>query len=177
MTPAVIAQVYGVTGVTVDREGSNKQAVAEFQGATANVSDLTAFFAQYVPGAQPGDATVHAFVGDAGAGSAEAEASLDIQYLMGVAPGIKTSFYMYSDLDLCTGLKLWASQLLEDPSPPLVHSISYGESSCDRHVSPLMHIPSFLMHCFLSNSHTRFAGSGAGIQTNLSSAPRHPRWA
>ena len=176
VTPAEIAEAYGVRGVSVDRSSSsrNSQAVAEFQGATANVSDLTAFFAQYVPGAQPGDATVHAFVGDAGAGSAEAEASLDIQYLMGVAPGIKTSFYMYSDLDLCTGLKLWASQLLEDPSPPLVHSISYGESSCDRHVSPLMQIPSFLMHCFPSNSHTRFAGSGAGIQTNLSSAPGTP---
>jgi tripeptidyl-peptidase-1 len=34
VTPAVINQVYKVKGVTVDREGANKQAVAEFQGLT-----------------------------------------------------------------------------------------------------------------------------------------------
>ena len=126
VTPPLIADTYGVHGVTVDRRSRNRQAVVEFQGSTANVSDLRAFFSRYVPGARPEDGTIHAFVGDLGSGSADAEASLDIQYLMGVAPGISTDFYMYSDLDLCTGLKMWASQLLEDPDPPLVNSISYG---------------------------------------------------
>ena len=127
VTPAVIAEAYGVSGVTVNRQSrKNRQAVVEFQGATANVSDLQAFFDQYVPEAQSGDATIRAFVGDPGAGSADAEASLDIQYLMAMTPGISTDFYMYRDLDLCTGLKRWASELIEDPEPPFVHSISYG---------------------------------------------------
>ncbi len=126
VTPAVIADAYGIHGVKVDRRSRNRQAVVEFQGSTANVTDLRTFFSRYVPGARPEDGTIHAFVGDLGSGIADAEASLDIQYLMGIAPGIRTDFYMYSDLDLCTGLKLWASQLLEDPDPPLVNSISYG---------------------------------------------------
>ena len=49
VTPAVIAQVYGVAGVTVDREGSNKQAVAEFQGQTMNETDLQTYFAMCDP--------------------------------------------------------------------------------------------------------------------------------
>lgn len=126
VTPAVLAEAYGVHGVTVDRRSRTRQAVVEFQGSSANQSDLRTFFSRYVPGAQAGDDTIHAYVGDLGSGSADSEASLDIQYLMGIAPGISTDFYMYSDLDLCTGLKLWASQLLEDPDPPLVNSISYG---------------------------------------------------
>jgi len=36
VTPTVIESTYGVAGVTVDRAGKNRQAVAEFQGQTMN---------------------------------------------------------------------------------------------------------------------------------------------
>jgi tripeptidyl-peptidase-1 len=44
VTPAVIADVYNVGGVKVDRSSKNKQAVAEFQGQTYNSTDLDTFF-------------------------------------------------------------------------------------------------------------------------------------
>ena len=51
VTPAVIEEVYKVSGVTVDRSSKNKQAVAEFQGQTYNSTDLDTFFEKFVPSA------------------------------------------------------------------------------------------------------------------------------
>ena len=44
-------------------------------------------------------------MGDAGGNgqSGQVEASLDIQYIMGLAPGIKTEFWFYKSMDFCGG--------------------------------------------------------------------------
>ncbi len=57
-------------------------------------ADLEAFFKKYVPNAQPGDDQVFKSVGDKGGDGTHGgtEASLDIQYIMGVAPHIKSEF-------------------------------------------------------------------------------------
>ena len=57
-------------------------------------SDLSAFFKKYVPNAATGDDQVFKFVGDKGASGENGgtEASLDIQYIMGVAPHVKSEF-------------------------------------------------------------------------------------
>jgi subtilase family serine protease len=89
--------------------------------------DLKQFFQQYVPNAPPGADTVSNFVGDPGGGAAQVEASLDIQYIMGVAPGIDTEFWYYQGGDFCTDVKNWTSQLLAAAGDaPLVTSVSYG---------------------------------------------------
>jgi tripeptidyl-peptidase-1 len=95
VTPTVLASTYNVAGVTVDRSGKskNRQAVAEFQGQTMNSTDLATFFKNEVPRAHAGDDVVSKFVGDRGDSSAKIEASLDIQFIMGVAPGVKTEFW------------------------------------------------------------------------------------
>ena len=127
VTPAVIAEVYKVSGVTVDRASKNKQAVAEFQGQTMNVTDLATYFEMYVPDARPGDEVVHKFIGDPGAGGPQDEASLDIQFIMGVAPGVKTDFYLYDSMDFCADLKNWTGTILkEGDDAAFVHSVSYG---------------------------------------------------
>merc|ERR1719253_2142039 len=127
VTPAVIAETYGVSGVKVSRSSKNRQAVAEFQGQTMKDSDLTSFFKTYVKNYEAGtDDKVSKFVGDAGEGSAQVEASLDIQYIMGVAPGIQTEFWLYNPNDFCADLKKWTTALLADDDVPLVHSVSYG---------------------------------------------------
>jgi tripeptidyl-peptidase-1 len=127
VTPAVILETYGVSGVKVSRSSKNRQAVAEFQGQTMKDSDLTAFFKQFVKDYEAGtDDKVSKFVGDKGEGSAQVEASLDIQYIMGVAPGIQTEFWLYNPSDFCGDLKKWTTALLADDSVPLVHSVSYG---------------------------------------------------
>ena len=151
VTPAVIAQVYNVEGVTVDRSSKNKMAVAEFQGQTMNETDLQTYFDMFVPDAKPGDDSIDRFIGDPGNGASADEASLDIQFIMGVAPGIKTDFYLYNSMDFCKDLKNWTSHMLADPvtnphpetqavdaaaervfaaggcqDAALVHSVSYG---------------------------------------------------
>lgn len=126
VTPAVITSTYGISGVTPQASSGNKQAVAEFQGQTMASSDLSAFFKAYVPNAAPGDDTVSKFVGDPGDKTGQTEASLDIQYIMGVAPGIATEFWLWNANDFCADLKNWTTTLLAAESPPLVTSVSYG---------------------------------------------------
>jgi subtilase family serine protease len=131
VNPPVLASTYNIKGVTVDRSGKsgNRQAVAEFQGQTMNSTDLATFFKNEVPEAQAGDDVVSKFVGNAGSdntGTAGVEASLDIQYIMGVAPGVKTEFWYYSSDDFCGDLKRWTDAILIAEDAPLVHSVSYG---------------------------------------------------
>ena len=64
-------------------------------------SDLAKFFHDYVPKAQPGDEKVSKFVGDPDKQQAGVEASLDIQYEMGVAPHLKAEFWMFAGQDFC----------------------------------------------------------------------------
>merc|ERR1712038_670944 len=68
----------------------------------------------------------HKFVGDPGEGSSETEADLDVQYIMGVAPGVLTEFWYFKSMDFCGDLKNWTQIILATENPPLVHSVSYG---------------------------------------------------
>ena len=54
------------------------------------------------------------------------EAELDIQFIMGVAPGIQTEFWEFPEDDFGAGLNQWSSKLTQNDDVPLVHSISYG---------------------------------------------------
>jgi hypothetical protein len=126
VTPSVIEQVYNIKDAKVSGDSKNRQAVAEFQGQTMKDSDLTQFFKTYVPKAAPGDDKVYKFVGDPGEGNPGVEASLDIQYIMGVAPGVKTEFWYFASNDFCGDLKNWTGMLLSNDDVPLVTSVSYG---------------------------------------------------
>ena len=129
VTPTVIASTYKVTGVVVDRSSKNRnrQAVAEFQGNAMNSTDLVTFFKKEVPEAQAGDDVVSKFIGKREAdGTASLEGSLDIQFIMGVAPGVKTEFWYYSSQDFCADLLSWTYAILTTQDGPLVHSVSYG---------------------------------------------------
>ena len=105
----------------------NHQAVAEFQGQTMDDKDLVTFFKKYVKKYTEGkDDVVSKFVGDKDKQSGQTEASLDIQYIMGVNPGIKSEFWLYNSMDFCGDLANWTSAILADKNPPLIHSVSYG---------------------------------------------------
>ena len=124
VTPAVLASTYSISGVSVKRGSSNVQAVAEFQGQLMNKSDLVNFFAHEVPTAQPGDEQVDKFVGvDYSAGEG-VEALLDIEFMMGVSPGISTQFWEWPNQDFCADLANFTAHLLT--SDVNVMSISYG---------------------------------------------------
>jgi tripeptidyl-peptidase-1 len=127
VTPAVIAQTYGVSGVTPSGTVNNRQAVAEFVGQKTSSADLKSFFARYLPNATDSQSSVYRYVGNhtAATGSPGVEAELDIEYIMGVAPGVLTEFWYVGSLDFCGDVKQWSSDILEDDAP-LVHSVSYG---------------------------------------------------
>ena len=128
VTPSVLSATYNISGVEPNRAAStNKQAVVEFQGQHNNDDDLATFFKQYVPKYSAGDDKVYKYVGPTG-GRAGTEALLDIQYMMGVSPGIKTEFWYFDGTtdEWCAALRNWTDTAIADPDRPLVFSVSYG---------------------------------------------------
>ena len=127
VTPAVLASTYGIAGVTAKAgDTTYRQAVAEFQGQYMNATDLADFFHKYVPGAKPGDEKVHKFVGAPAKDGDGVEAELDIQYMMGVSPGVATEFWEYPASDFCADLASFTGTMLTGDDQPVVFSISYG---------------------------------------------------
>ena len=104
MTPTVLAQTYRVGTPYVDRGGKGKQAVAEFQGQLMSKRDLSEFFRKEVPRARPGDDVVSKFAGSTYEEGAGVEALLDIEFIMGVAPGVATEFWAWPEQDFCGDL-------------------------------------------------------------------------
>merc|ERR1711972_94553 len=88
-------------------------------------SDIVKFFKEYVPKAAADD-KIHAFVGDKGIGMSGIEAALDVDYIMGNAPGLLTEFWYWAGMDFCGDLKNWTGKILASDDAPLVHSVSYG---------------------------------------------------
>jgi len=122
ITPMVIRTRYNVT--TIGTNPKNSHAVAEFQGQYYSPSDLQQFWNSYVPFA-PFEA-VNKVIGVNVAGQPGIEASLDIQYLMGVAPNVTTYFYSMKNADFYSDLLVWIGEIAADPTAPWVHSVSYG---------------------------------------------------
>jgi len=126
VTPEVINADYGSPdGIVPAGTKKNRQAVAEFQGQFMNETDLVTFFKNYVPSAKAGQDKVSKFVGGEKNGMG-IEAELDIQYMMGVSPGVQSEFWEFKNMDFCGDLKNWTTALLADDDVPFVHSISYG---------------------------------------------------
>jgi subtilase family serine protease len=134
VTPDLLASTYGVSGVSISGSTKNRQAVAEFQDQTMGPPDLASFFQNFVPSAKASDSEIYKFIGANGTvkkpnlfGSRWGEeAALDVDYIMGFAPGILTEFWYFDEKDFCAALKNWTNTILLSDDPPLVHSISWG---------------------------------------------------
>ena len=132
VTPSVIRDAYGVPAAARGQKHNHtqrRQAVVEFQGQFMNSTDLAAFFKEFVPDYTAGlDDVVSKFVGPHFENSKGIEAELDVQYLMGVAPGVGTEFWEFPNQDFGSDLNAWTSQLVAtgDDEAPLVWSVSYG---------------------------------------------------
>jgi hypothetical protein len=130
VTPAVLADTYGIPG-SVHKAGNTtyRQAVVELFSSHMNATDLSTFFDQYVPGAKAGDGKVFKFVGDAAEDGDQAEPNLDIQYIMGPAPGIATEFWAFAARtgeDLCSQIVNFTNTMLTGVDQPVVFSLSWG---------------------------------------------------
>eukprot|EP01003_Olkasia_polycarbonata_P005718 NODE_55_length_1873_cov_108.494518_g35_i0.p1 GENE.NODE_55_length_1873_cov_108.494518_g35_i0~~NODE_55_length_1873_cov_108.494518_g35_i0.p1 ORF type:complete len:548 (-),score=152.68 NODE_55_length_1873_cov_108.494518_g35_i0:170-1813(-) len=126
--PTVLASQYKITGVTASGNTNNRQAVAEFQGQLMSGASLKSFFKKFVPNAKTGDDMVYKFVGtDAGKNGTGIEALLDIEYIMGVAPGLKSEFWEFPAQQFCMDLVKWTQTIAtQGADAPHVHSVSYG---------------------------------------------------
>jgi len=99
-------------------------AVAEFQAQYYSPSDLQQFWTKYVPFAP--FVPVAGVVGTNDPNSPGIEASLDIEYIMGVAPNIPTYFYSMKNFNFWNDLIKWTNTLGNETNPPFINSVSYG---------------------------------------------------
>ena len=92
-----------------------------------NSTDLKGLFAKYVTDYKVGvDDVITKHVGEYQESSGGVEAELDIQYIMGVSPGIQTEFWEFPGQDFGADLNMWTSNLTSQDDIPIVHSVSYG---------------------------------------------------
>lgn len=123
--PTVIRTRYNVSNDTVCTNKGNAQAVAEFQSQFYSPTDLQKFWTDYVDYAP--FTPVYQIVGTNNADRPGIEASLDIEYIMSVAPECETWFYSYASFNFLDDLLTWVGDIENETSPPWVHSVSYGE--------------------------------------------------
>ncbi|EDQ86643.1 uncharacterized protein MONBRDRAFT_28049 [Monosiga brevicollis MX1] len=119
VTPAVLKTLYNITDTVSNSTGAS-QACAEFQQQDYSPEDLEAFQNYFGLPIQK----VRNVSSD-GAGIAHDEANLDIQYLMGVAPGMPSDFWIQAGETF--DVLAWATYVLNTQGTAQVWSVSYGE--------------------------------------------------
>jgi len=124
ITPEVIRARYNISSNLIGTNSMNMHAVAEFQAQYYSPTDLKAFWNKFVPFA-PFQA-VKKVIGQNNPATPGIEASLDIEYIMGVAPNITTYFYSLANFNFWNDLMTWTGELDNETNPPFIHSVSYG---------------------------------------------------
>jgi len=124
ITPSVIRARYNISSTLVGTNSGNMHAVAEFQAQYYSPADLKQFWNAYVPFAP--FMPVAQVIGQNDPTSPGIEASLDIEYIMGVAPNITTYFYSLKNFNFWNDLMTWTGELDNETNPPFIHSVSYG---------------------------------------------------
>jgi tripeptidyl-peptidase-1 len=128
VTPDLIHKLYNVTLGYPNFKVNNTQAVFE-AGDNYMPSDVQQFFQTYAPALQGQKILKH--LGNEQndpTNPGEGEAILDVEYIMSIGSFAPTYYYAYDDSDDVIKLFLeYAMDLANDPKPPLIHSISYGE--------------------------------------------------
>ena len=143
VTPPMLQKTYNVTdSIPTGQTTKNKQAIVSFLGQVFSQTDIDSFYRNYVSNTTraPTVTCVTSKGSTSGGceGGAEPEASLDIQYLIGMNPTVATEAWYFNGqtLDFCGTVREWTQQLLAADDPPLVNSVSYGfqgnlgESGC-----------------------------------------------
>jgi tripeptidyl-peptidase-1 len=124
ITPSIIRARYNISSTLVGTNAMNMHAVAEFQAQYYSPTDLKAFWDAYVPFAP--FMPVAQVVGQNDPSKPGIEASLDIEYIMGVAPNITTWFYSLANFNFYNDLLTWTGEIDNETNPPFIHSVSYG---------------------------------------------------
>ncbi|PRP86285.1 tripeptidyl peptidase I precursor [Planoprotostelium fungivorum] len=144
VTPDIIRTRYNITAPLIDLKVNNTQAVFEIQGDISD-DDLQSFYQQFAP--KLAGQKVRKFLGDGGNAQTQVgtESSLDIEYIAALGGFAPNYYYNYNVRDKMEGKGLtrgkendiysaflkYATDLINDPKPPLVQSISYGNYGGD----------------------------------------------
>ncbi|EGC34780.1 hypothetical protein DICPUDRAFT_152956 [Dictyostelium purpureum] len=134
VVPQTIKDYYGIPNNYIVSNPNATQCVVEFEQQYYSPQDLTTFFNSM---GLVNNATVN-LIGYNDVSNPGVEASLDIQYMMGVAPGAETTFwsiYTNSSAEIDDILQ-WAIAIAGTENPPLVNSLSYGmtEFNVDKYL-------------------------------------------
>ncbi|KAJ3771213.1 subtilisin-like protein [Lentinula raphanica] len=142
VTPACLQKLYGIPSAQVNPSTNSTLGVSAFGGQDANKADLASFLKLFRPD-MPSNTTFATQLLDDATNSqnrsdAGIEANLDIQYTVGVANGIPTTFVDIGNdnhdgddggfLDII-------NDLLAEPNPPLVLTTSYGVAADESGLS------------------------------------------
>jgi len=122
--PDVIRERYNITANLTNTHPNNSHAVAEFQAQYYAPSDLKLFWDHFVKFAP--FRAIEKVVGHNEPSQPSLEASLDTQYIMGVAPNVTTWFYSMKSFNFFSDLTKWGVELNNETWAPWVHSVSYG---------------------------------------------------
>lgn len=136
-TPTCILDLYGVP-TTPATQSTNKFFVSGLVGEYANKQDLKAFLGAYRPDLSP-DTSFSLISVDNGTNSqnvsdAGGEAALDIQYALGVATNVPTTFISVGPAEIKSNDEFWdalqdeLNYVLAMDSPPTVLTSSYGNN-------------------------------------------------
>merc|ERR1712203_541567 len=129
VTPSVINKAYGIDQKTVKKSGkTNIQAIGQFQGQYVSTTDLSKFCQAYDAQA---DCSISKFIGKNPTSHPGIESMLDTEYITGVAEGVSTWVYSYPNVDFCSDLLTWASDVAGESTHPYVVSLSYGSQKID----------------------------------------------
>ncbi|EJF57919.1 family S53 protease [Dichomitus squalens LYAD-421 SS1] len=130
ITPSCLQQLYNIPTTPASAAG-NSLGVSGFGGEIPNQDDLTEFLSVLRPDAT--DGTFDAVSVDGGNADTSSpgttEATLDIQYTVGVATNVPTTFISVGDQNQdgdLTGFLDIINSLLAEDNPPLVLTTSFG---------------------------------------------------
>ena len=138
-TPACIQELYGIP-TALATQSTNKLFVSGFEGQWANQEDLTEFLSIYRPDIPASAQKNFSVISVSGGtnnqtlGKAGVEANLDIQYTVGLASGVPTTFVtvgpglgIYPADQFFLSLQDEANYILNMTDPPTVLTSSYSQ--------------------------------------------------
>ncbi|KAK5577419.1 hypothetical protein RB653_002360 [Dictyostelium firmibasis] len=145
--PQTIKEYYGIPNHYQVTHPNATQCVVEFEQQYYSPADLEQFFNSV---GLPTNVTVNV-IGSNDETNPGVEASLDIQYLMGVAPNAQTTFWsIYANTSAeIDDILQWAVAISTQPNPPLVNSLSYGMTEGN--------VDTYLGNGYMARSETEFA--------------------
>ncbi|KAF8195013.1 family S53 protease-like protein [Pholiota molesta] len=134
VTPACLQALYGIP-TTLATQSSNKLAVSGFIQQFANQADLKTFLTAFRPDLSSSTTfalqTLDGGSNPQSSSQAGIEANLDIQYTVGIASGVPTTFISVGDNFQDGNLEGFLdiiNSLLAETSPPQVLTTSYGQN-------------------------------------------------